>query len=373
MLAPVLDPFDRPLQDERRRGQRYLFRIQQEFGAEAAAHVGRHHAQLILVEPQQLHERGACLVRKLGRGPQREPVLIAVVGGKRAASLERMRAAAMLLEVDARAMTRASKCCLCVAVGLLELDQQVACFCRMRARGARSQGGAAIGHGRQRLIIDVNKSSGVLGAVARLRNYDRNRLADECDLVAGEHKRGDIGRKLGGAEAEREPLLREQRFEIGERKQRADVRVCFGCARIDAPDAGVRVRAAHEGRLQHAGKVEVVDETSAADQQSAIFEPLDRLADICGLFHAASPIRCSAVAVARMSAPQQDTHEVSRVGARHPGSPHIAISVSATRLWLMRATGLLRQDGMASPFLLFAFSRRADTAFARSSPSVRIF
>ena len=56
MLAPVLDPFDRPPQHEAGRGQRHLFRIHHELGAEAAADVGRDHAHLVLVEPQQPHQ-----------------------------------------------------------------------------------------------------------------------------------------------------------------------------------------------------------------------------------------------------------------------------------------------------------------------------
>ena len=79
MLAPVLDPFDRPSQQQARRRQRHLFRIHDELGAEAAADVGRDHAHLVLVEPQQHHQEGAHLVRELRRRPQRQPVLVDVV------------------------------------------------------------------------------------------------------------------------------------------------------------------------------------------------------------------------------------------------------------------------------------------------------
>ena len=52
MLAPVLDPFDRPPQEEARGRQRHLLGIHDELGAEAAADIGRDHADLVLVEAE---------------------------------------------------------------------------------------------------------------------------------------------------------------------------------------------------------------------------------------------------------------------------------------------------------------------------------
>jgi hypothetical protein len=66
VLAPVLDPFDRPLQQQARRRERHLFRIHHELGAEAAADIRRHHAQLVLVEPEQHHQERAHFVGELG-------------------------------------------------------------------------------------------------------------------------------------------------------------------------------------------------------------------------------------------------------------------------------------------------------------------
>ena len=66
VLAPVLDPFDRPLQQQARRRERHLFRVHHELGAEAAADIRRHHAQLVLVEPEQHHQERAHFVGELG-------------------------------------------------------------------------------------------------------------------------------------------------------------------------------------------------------------------------------------------------------------------------------------------------------------------
>ena len=65
MLAPVFDPFDGPPQQQACRRNRYLFRIENEFGAKSAADIGRNDANAILVEPKQLHDEIAGFVREL--------------------------------------------------------------------------------------------------------------------------------------------------------------------------------------------------------------------------------------------------------------------------------------------------------------------
>src|SRR5256886_17145633 len=97
-------------------------RIHHELGAEAAADVRRHDPQLIFIETQHSHEKAAHLVGELRRRPERQPVLVGVVDGDRAASLDRVRAAAVLLEIDADAPRGAREGIRGVAIGLLELD-----------------------------------------------------------------------------------------------------------------------------------------------------------------------------------------------------------------------------------------------------------
>ena len=48
---------------------------------------------------------------------------------------------------------------------------------------------------------------------------------------------------------------------------------------VDTPDRGMRVRAAHEGGVQHAGEPDIVDEAAFALQQWLVFEPGHRAAD----------------------------------------------------------------------------------------------
>ncbi len=280
MLAPVLDPLDRPPQDEAGGGERRLFRIEHELGAEAAADVRRHHAQPVLVEREEPHQEGARLVGELRRRPQRQPLLVHVVDRDRAAPFDRMRPAAVLLEVDAGAVRRAREGLGDVAIGLPELDEEIARPRAMGARRARGQRLPAIGDCRQRLVVDRDQRGGVLGEVARPRDHQRHRLADEGDLVLGQHERRDVGRQLRGAKLQRQPLLREQRRKLGEREHGVHAGMAPRRSGIDAADQGMGMRAAHERRLEHVGKFQIGDEAAGAGDQRAVLEAPDGAADI---------------------------------------------------------------------------------------------
>ena len=166
----------------------------------------------------------------------------------RAAPFDRMRAAAMLLEIDARAMRRARERVGDIAIGLPELGQQIARAGAMDARCARRERLPAVRHRRQRLVVDRDQRGGVLGDVARLRDHDRHRLADKGDLVLGQDERRDVGRKLRGAKLQRKPLLCEQRRKIGEREHgmhAGHVRAALtSMPRITACACGLRTNAA---------------------------------------------------------------------------------------------------------------------------------
>ena len=60
VLAPVLDPFDRPAQRQRRRGERAVFGIEAALRAEAAADVGRDDAQLVVAQSNMSSSTRLC-------------------------------------------------------------------------------------------------------------------------------------------------------------------------------------------------------------------------------------------------------------------------------------------------------------------------
>src|SRR5262244_998485 len=210
-----------------------------------------------------------------------------------------MRAAAVLLEMDAEAAGRASECLRDLAIGLLELDQKIALAGGVGARRLRRQRLSAVGDRGQWLIIDGNECCGVFGNVARLRDHDRHRFADERDFVLGERKRRDVGWKIRRAELQRQPLLREKRRKIREREYRMNACAAARGAGVDPADGCVSVRAAYEGRLEHAGKRKIGGETGFTDEQRAILEPLDRVTDAFGVLHALADSDANRIAEAR--------------------------------------------------------------------------
>ena len=73
--------------------------------------------------------------------------------------------------------------------------------------------------------------------------------------------------------------LPQHRGKIVERQHGDDTRHCARRAGVDATDQRMRMRAAHEGRVQRTGCGNVIDETGAAGQQRKILEPWDPRSD----------------------------------------------------------------------------------------------
>ncbi len=233
----------------------------------------------------KLHQESAHLVRKLRRRPQCQPILVGVIHRNRAATLDRMGAAAVLLEIDPRAVRRARKCRGDVAVGLAKFDEEIAGLAAMRERGARTQRRSTIGYRRQQLVIDVDQSGGIFGDGTRLRDHDGDSLADESDFVLGKNDGGNVRWQLLGAELKWQPLLRQHRRNVGKREHRVYARQPARRAGVDTANCGVRVRTAHESRLKRARKFEIVDETAATLKERSILETQHSFADCVSLHH----------------------------------------------------------------------------------------
>src|ERR1700744_6135856 len=103
-----------------------------------------------------------------------------------------MRAAAMLLETYPRLLRRPRKRSCDIAIGLAKLDQQVARLAAVHWRRASAQGIAAIGHRRQRLIIDLDPSGSILRNRTRPCDHESYGFTDIGDFIFGEHERGNV-------------------------------------------------------------------------------------------------------------------------------------------------------------------------------------
>src|SRR5581483_3852119 len=89
ILAPVLDPLEGRSKLARTPGEGHLLRQQDALVAEATAHVGRHHADLALVDAEALRQPRAHDVGLLRRGVDNELAEARVPAGNDAAALHR--------------------------------------------------------------------------------------------------------------------------------------------------------------------------------------------------------------------------------------------------------------------------------------------
>ncbi len=124
------------------------------------------------------------------------------------------------------------------------------------------------GDGGQRLVLDLHLVGGLVGGVLGQRRHRRHRVADEAHLVGAE--RVLVLGDRQDAEGHREVAP-------GQEAQHA--RHPRGRRQVDAGDARVRHRRAHEAQVDHAGKGEVVGIARGAGDLGAPVHPPERLAD----------------------------------------------------------------------------------------------
>ena len=109
-----------------------------------------------------------------------------------------------------------------------------------------------VGDHRQRLVLDLDRPRGPLGQLFRLRRHGGHRLAHAPHLV-GQHVVVLVQRPRHGDDA----LVVEDVRDIVEGEHDRAHR--FGRARVDALDAGVRVRAGDEAPVQHPRQDDVAE------------------------------------------------------------------------------------------------------------------
>src|SRR5581483_6834732 len=119
-------------------------------------------------------ESGAQIVRLLGRGPDDSLTIRNL--RENSAALHRVRGAAMNEEIIAHNMRRFGKGRLDVTVSDLVRDNAIVAQLAAHRRRAVTP---AIRRGRQKLVVDGDKSCRILRDVTILRQYDGHRFADK--------------------------------------------------------------------------------------------------------------------------------------------------------------------------------------------------
>ena len=282
MLEPVLDPFDRAIEFSRRPRDHHLLGIEQhDLRAEAAADKRRDHAHLPLAHAQHGGKPVAQEYRRLRRVPDRELISARIPIGDNAARLDRRRRAVIVVEAagdDAIGLgTRGGV----VAAALPDMGGDIAAHVIVDGRGRAAASFFKIDDGGERFKLDGNVAERILGEVAAVRQHDGERLADMADFVLGErHLRALIeDRVLDRRRRHEQRAGRPIIAEIGRGIDGDDTVAGARRRHIDRADAGVRDVAAQKSRIDHAGKLDVVDEQRLAAKQPRVLIAADRSAE----------------------------------------------------------------------------------------------
>jgi hypothetical protein len=166
ILAAVLHPFQRAAQQQRGRRQRQLLGIERGLGPEAAAGVGRHHADVLFGQSERLDHDLPRAMRHLGVGVHGQRIVDRIEPYCDAARLDRMAAALVQAEARGDAMRGLRERAVDVAVvDGLPCDEIVRAV-HPRPGCARFKPGQWIGDGGQRLDIAYDQGQRVFGDAA---------------------------------------------------------------------------------------------------------------------------------------------------------------------------------------------------------------
>ncbi len=250
--------------------------VDEDLRAEAAADIGRHHPQLVLmrdVVERRQHQAGD--MRILRRGVEGKMLLGVVVFADRRARLHRVRHQPVVGDVERNHVGRRLE--RGIRRGFLAdgpVVDHVARGFRMQLRRARLDCGADIGRNRQFLIVDDDGFRRVAGLVLGLGNHHRDRLSGEAHDFR-RHRRPSAHLHAGAVLRRDRPAADQiadlvvDDFLSGQHPDHA--RHALRSRDVDALDPGMRVRAADEMRVGQAHNLDVVDVAAAPRDETPVF------------------------------------------------------------------------------------------------------
>ena len=268
-------PLHRPRERPRRPGDHALLGIDEDLRAEAAADVGRDHAQFVLWQPEHegRHDQPVH-VRVLRRHPERDLAGDRIGASQGRTGLDGVRNEAMVAEAllhhSRGARERLVGGCL---VAELPAEADVVRGFVVDRRSAPLERLGRIRHRRQRLVIDLHELGRIARDVGRLRDHHGDRVAHVAGAIDGQrvvsrdlHVRDQPARRDG---------LHPARNQVLSRVRRDDGLEVFRRLEVDADDARVRVRAADECGIGGAGNADVIDVRALAGDEARVLAALD--------------------------------------------------------------------------------------------------
>ena len=266
----VLDPLDRPLQQDRGQDRADVPGVDRHLVAEAAADVRRDDPDHVLGQFGDHRDRRPDDVRRL-RGHvdgelRRGPVEV----GDRPAALDRRRVRARVVQLQLGDQVGLRERAV-GAVGVADfpvVDDVVGLVFLVVPddRGALGDRLLRVDDDRQRLVVDVDRLARVLGDVGVVGDDAGHLLALEPDLVGGQHRLRVVGQgRHPGQVPGRHHLAGQHQVHAGD---------VPGPAGVDRLDPGVRQRAAQDLHVQHAGQHDVVGVVALAADEAVVLDAL---------------------------------------------------------------------------------------------------
>ncbi len=277
VLGARLGPLHGPPERARDPRQQTLFGVDGDLAAEAAADLGRDHADPHFGEAEALGELLLHEMRNLSRRPDRELLRPLVPAREDGAALHRDRRDLLVHELE-----------LHHAVGLFEelvdlggvrgghRQRHVVGVVGVDLALRGVEGALEVDHRAAGRDVDLHVQRRVARDVAVLGDDHRHRLADVADETVGEQRVLGVAPGLGPGDVRRAPDLAAQVVE-GVRGDDALPRERLG--QVDLLDLPRGVVAAHEGDVQHPVELQIVGVGRQAADQARILAPLDPLAD----------------------------------------------------------------------------------------------
>ncbi len=286
-LAPGRHPFERPPQLARGPRERGFLGVVLALGAEAAADVRCDDAHRVFGNGELLGDELPDVVRDLRRRVDHDLVAVEPAGrrgdGHDRARLDRGAGDAVVDELEGDDVLRLGEGRLGGGdVAALEAHDEVAGGLRVELGRVGLRRVAHVDDRRQRRPVDRHELRGVERLIARSGNHHSDRLADVAHALARERpaRRLVHSRAVGAGNAPQRCHRPDAvGGHVGAGVDGDDARRGGGGLRVDAVDAGVRVRRTHERARELAFEHEIANELSLADEKAQVFAAAHRRAD----------------------------------------------------------------------------------------------
>ena len=189
-LAAIGRPLDGTAQPRGEPQNQRLLVVERALGAEAAADIGRHHAQLVLGKLQdESGDEQPVHMRRLARGVKRVVARGAVMLADGGARLHRVGDQPVVYEVEARHMVGARESGVDRRlVAQMPVEAEIAGGGIEKQRPARLNGLVGGDHRRQFPVVDLDKLGRGFRLCARLGDDHRHGVTDMAHLSLGEKR-----------------------------------------------------------------------------------------------------------------------------------------------------------------------------------------